>query len=325
MTHPQHNTPTFSSRHRRAIIISVMAAAALYLLAVISTGYEQAWQAITRMGWQGWSILLVCSFLSYLVRYARWQYFLRLAGWTLPHRLHLLYYLAGFALTTTPGKAGETIRSVLLHPHGVPYHTSLATFFSERLLDVLVIAILASLILITFSEHLFYVLLAGLLLFSVLPILQSSVPDYVLNYLNAHVHRERLRHIIQHMVHLLRDAQHLLSSRPLYTGFTLGLLAWTIQGLAFYYILLHSGFETRLSLALGIYALSLLAGAVSMIPGGLGSTELAMGLLLAAAGAEQHAVLTIPVISRLGTLWFAVLLGFAAGGLLSLRGTRPQN
>ena len=302
-----------------------MAAAALYLFAVISTGYEQALQAFTRMGWQGWSLLIACSFLSYLVRYIRWQYFLRRAGLTLPHRLHFLYYLAGFALTTTPGKAGETIRSVLLHPHGVPYHTSLATFFSERLLDVLVIALLASLILTAFGEYLLYVLFAGLLLLSALPLLHSRLPVSLLYCLYMRLHGERLRHILRHLIHLLRDAQHLLSSRFLYAGFTLGLLAWMIQGLAFYYILQHSGFHTSLSLALGIYALSLLAGAASMIPGGLGSTELAMGLLLAAAGAEQHIVFTIPVISRLGTLWFAVLLGLAAGGLLSLRASRPIN
>lgn len=318
----RHDTASaLSSRHRRAIIISIMAAAALYLGAVIISGYEQAWQAFTRPGWHGWLLILACSFISYLVRYARWQYYLRLAGWSLPHRQHFLYYLAGFALTTTPGKAGETIRSVLLHPHGVPYHTSLACFFSERLLDVLVIALLASLTLTAFAEHTLYVVLAGLLLLSILPILHSPLPLAALNSLQARLRHGRLRRGLQHMLHLLDDARRFLALRTLYLGLALGTVAWTIQGLAFYYILQQAEFHTSLTLALGIYALSLLAGAASMLPGGLGSTELAMGLLLAAAGAEQHVVLSVPVISRLGTLWFAVLLGFIASGFLGRRRT----
>ena len=118
----------FSLRHRRAIILSLSLAAMLYLAVVMLTGTKDTWQIFTRLGLGGWCILLSCSFCSYLLRFVRWQYFLRRVDRRLPSRLHLAYYLAGFALTTTPGKAGETIRSVLLRPHGVPYPTSLASF-----------------------------------------------------------------------------------------------------------------------------------------------------------------------------------------------------
>ena len=69
---------------------------------------------------------------------------------------------------------------------------------------------------------------------------------------------------------------------------------------------------------MGIYAVSLLAGAASFIPGGIGSTEIVMGLLLAASGADNSIAITAPLISRLSTLWFAVAVGFIATGLLSL-------
>lgn len=312
----RRNTSLLSARHRRAIAISVMAAAALYLAAVIATGYEQAWHAFFHLGWHGWLLLLACSFSSYLIRYVRWQYYLRRAGWHIPHRLHFLYYLAGFALTTTPGKAGETIRSVLLRPHGVPYHTSLASFVCERLLDVMVIAMLASLLLTLFTEHALFVVLAGASLLAILPLLHSPYPARMMTWLQTLTRSQRIQRGLQHMLHLLGDARMFLAPRMLYAGFALGALAWTIQGLAFYYVLQQAGMQITLVLALGIYALSLLAGAASMIPGGLGSTELAMGLLLGAAGADQALVLTVPVISRLATLWFAVLLGFIATGIL---------
>ncbi len=71
---------------------------------------------------------------------------------------------------------------------------------------------------------------------------------------------------------------------------------------------------------MGIYAVSLLAGAVSFIPGGIGSTELVMGLLLSKLGADNTVFMTAPLISRLSTLWFAVIVGlFAASGINFVR------
>lgn len=100
-------------------------------------------------------------------------------------------------------------------------------------------------------------------------------------------------------------------------GLITGLVSWSIQGFAFFFILHSLGFETSIAIAMGIYALSLLAGAASFIPGGIGSTELVMGLLLSASGADNAIAITAPLISRLSTLWFAVAVGFIATGILS--------
>ena len=304
--------PLFSYRHRRAIILSLFAAALLYLVAVVASGAGNAWQAFSRLGIAGWLLLLGCSFCSYLLRFVRWQYYLRRAGWTLPPRLHLAYYLAGFALTTTPGKAGETIRSVLLRPHGIAYPTSLACFFSERLLDVVVVALLATLTTVAFTEQHGFILIVFAITLAVIPFVHSPLLLKLLRAWHTRSQSDRIKTLLEHLTQLLHDARNFLALRPLYLGLLLGIAAWGLQGFAFYYLMQVLGFDAPLPLAMGIYAISLLAGALSMIPGGIGATEAAMALLLAAAGANTHTAVIIPLISRLSTLWFAVGLGLVA-------------
>lgn len=319
---PRH--PLFSYRHRRAIILSLFCAALLYLIGVLVVGTAAAWQAFTRLGPGGWFLLLASSFCSYLLRFARWQYYLRLAGWRLPPGLHLAYYLSGFALTTTPGKAGETVRSVLLRPHGIPYPTSLACFFSERLLDVVIVALLASFAMAASTEQHGFIIVVFAITLAVIPFVHSPILLKLLQAIYARFESERIKNLLDHLIRLLQDARVFLALRPLYIGLVLGLAAWSLQGVAFYYLIQVIGFDASLPLAMGVYAISLLAGALSMIPGGIGATEAAMALLLAAAGAGPQIAVVIPLISRLSTLWFAVGLGLMASLWLGSHQRPPE-
>lgn len=323
-----HNTTRpagFSLRHRRAIILSLAITALIYLIAVIATGAGEAARAFSRLGITGGLLLLACSFSSYLLRFVRWQYYLRRAGWRLPWHLHLAYYLAGFALTTSPGKAGETIRSVLLRPHGIPYPTSLACFFSERLLDVIVVALLATLSTFAITRQHSLILIVFVVTLAVIPFIHSPLLLKLLQALQQRLHFPRIRQLLAHLQQLLQDARIFLAWRPLYLGVLLGGLAWSLQGFAFYYLMHTQGFDLSLPLAMGIYAIGLLAGALSMIPGGIGATEAAMALLLAAAGAPTQIAIIVPLINRLTTLWFAVGLGLLASAWLGSRRRDPES
>lgn len=318
MQHPR-TQPLLSQRHRRAIFLSLALTALLYLIVVILSGRHEAAQAFSRLGFSGGLALLGCSFASYLLRFARWQYYLRRVGWHLPLHLHFAYYLAGFALTTSPGKAGETIRSVLLRPHGVSYPTSLACFFTERLLDVIVVSLLATLSTFAIIRQHSLLLIVFIVTLSVIPFIHSPLLIGLLRWLQHKLRPGRIQHFMSHLQSLLQDARTFLAWRPLYLGLALGLAAWALQGFAFYYLMHTLGLELRLPLAMGIYAVGLLAGALSMIPGGIGATEAVMALLLAAAGASTELAVIVPLINRLTTLWFAVALGLLANTWLGSR------
>ena len=79
---------------------------------------------------------------------------------------------------------------------------------------------------------------------------------------------------------------------------------------ALYILLIELGANVTMQQAIFVFTFSMLVGAISMLPGGLGSTEATMFALLTIAGVEADTALAATAIIRATTLWFAVLLGF---------------
>lgn len=100
-------------------------------------------------------------------------------------------------------------------------------------------------------------------------------------------------------------------------------LAWGLEGLSLYLIADSLGIGISLATGIGIYAIAVLAGALSFLPGGLGGTEAVMGVLLIASGADSATAVAITLLCRIATLWFAVALGGVAVGVLGIRAGRP--
>ena len=84
---------------------------------------------------------------------------------------------------------------------------------------------------------------------------------------------------------------------------------WFAEGAAFFLVLRHFGADITLLDAVFVFAFSAIVGAISMLPGGLGSTEATMVLLLKALGMGLDSALASTAIIRVATLWFAVGLG----------------
>ena len=67
------------------------------------------------------------------------------------------------------------------------------------------------------------------------------------------------------------------------------------------------------ALSFFVYGTATIAGAIAMLPGGLGGTELAMRTMLDRLGGVPIApAAAATLLVRLATLWFAVALGFVA-------------
>ena len=92
-----------SRRLRRSLAISCLQSGAI--LTVLFTHYA-------KLGWAEGAAILGLSLLNYALRFVRWQWYLSRLGHAIPAPQRALIYLAGFALTTTPGKAGEAGRGI---------------------------------------------------------------------------------------------------------------------------------------------------------------------------------------------------------------------
>ena len=70
-----------------------------------------------------------------------------------------------------------------------------------------------------------------------------------------------------------------------------------------------------------VFCLAAVAGAVSLLPGGLGAADFSLLGLLRLVEVPEAAAILATILVRLATLWFAVLLGFATLPV-ALRGLR---
>lgn len=310
-------------RFQKPIVLSLLFAIGLYFGAMFIGDFRETGAAIARLGWVGWIIILSLSLFNYVLRYIRWDWYLRrLSGISLNQPMHIAYYVSGFALSTTPGKAGETIRSLYLKRHGISYSNTISTFFVERFQDLLTIVLLSVAAALLFDGYAILVILTALFVFSSLPVLHSK---YVINKFQQTVTRlpEKAAKIGTHLVNLLQSSAVLLKNKELFGGIALGIVAWTAEGVGLWYLLIKLGQDIDLIAAISIYGIAVLVGAISFLPGGLGSTEAVMGLLLISAGVPEPIAIAATLICRIATLWFAVILGIVVAGGLALRGIVP--
>ena len=255
----------------------------------------------------GLAAAMLCL-LNYLLRGWRWR------GWMAHYQRPLgvleglRLYVAGYALTPTPGNVGEAVRGLWLVHQPLSTAQSLAIFGAERLADLFCLLLIALPALGWLWWHSawgvtswglgFWGWSAGLLALAVLA---------------AFVVARRFVRQPRWAARLawLQEAWHCLAHQP-WRWLALTLAAWAAQGLAVALLCRAAGLDLSAWLAAGFYALAMVGGALSALPAGLGGTEAVLVALLVGQGAAVGTAVALTVLVRLLTLWLAVALGLLA-------------
>lgn len=260
--------------------------------------------------------LMGISLFSYLPRYLRWHWLLSRSGYQVGWFYGFIAYLAGFAFTATPGKVGELIRIRYFSRVGVPANISFGAFIYERALDLIVVLLLGSLvisrpdllILALSFVVIFIVLLVGI---AVNPRLLTKLSIFLNSYSWL-----RLAKLILLMRDGLSSCRSWCNPMDLIISIGYGIFAWALTSYGFMWLLNDLGLSIKPLEAFTIYPLAMLAGAVSMLPGGVGSTELSIVLLLGIYGVSVSIATIAAIGIRFATIWFAVVTGFICLGVL---------
>lgn len=303
----------------RAVVWSVLLSALAYLGFALWGGWQSVADAVGAVGMPGMVLVLGLSLANYGLRFLRWQAYLGALGHAVPWWPSLRIYVAGFALTTTPAKAGEALRSVLLIPWGVPVPASLTAMVSERLSDILAVVLIALLGLAAYPDA--RPLIAGSAAVTLAALVALSSHGLLSGIHSSVRGSGRVSRLLRHLTRILMQARTCHSPRLLALATGLGLAAWLAEAWAFHLVLAWMGADVEPTLAMAFYAISMLAGALSFMPGGLGGAEAAMIAMLHWAGVGTAESIAATVLIRLATLWFAVGLG--ALSLLRLQSTVP--
>lgn len=281
-------------------------------------------QLADRLGgfqWSAFAAALGLALANYAIRFARWELYLRRQAVHIPLSASALVFGAGLALSITPGKVGELVKSYLLRAlHDAPATRTAPVVVAERVTDLVALVLLGLLGVAAYGIASTLVLAAAGLATGGLVLLAWPRPTRALIDLATHprlVRRWRapLHDIYGGLATLCRPG-------PLAAATALALPAWACECVGFAVIVrAFPGAHVDLGLAMVIYASTTIAGALSFLPGGLGVTEGAMTLWLVhgAARLDGATAVDATLLTRLATLWFAVALGLGCLALARRR------
>lgn len=306
-------------RYLRRILFALLFGVVLYGVFVAVSGYRELSDSLQRLSWLSFVAALGLASANYGFRFLRWQYYLRVLGISgVRASDSLLVFLSGFVLTVTPGKVGEVFKSaVLQETHDIAPERTAPIVVAERLTDVIgVVALIlvGSTSLPGGSSW----LLAGVLCIAVgLTAIFWQRPTL---WLLHRMEQGWMARVVPKFRTALGELRVLASPRVLALPALLSMVAWSLEGYALYVLLRGFGQAVSVAPACFFYATATLAGALTPLPGGLGVTEtLIQQQLVRLGGVATGAATASMLLVRLATLWWAVIVGFIALGLLKLR------
>ena len=308
---------TIIDKFRSGLVIATSLGVLVYVGYALWAGWDKVASALVSFDLRWLPLLLLLSLGNYGIRYLRWELYLRTLNIKVAWKTSLAIFLTGLAMTITPGKVGEFLKSYLLKQSaGIPMATSAPVVLAERITDLLSLLLLASFGVASYGgeDGLLVLVVAAVAVFVALFVLQSRVlTEGVLSFLGRLPIGARVAPKIEE---LLASSRSLLGMRPLLLGLLLATVAWFCECLGYYWAFdaFPDSPGLELPVAVFAYSFSTVAGVVS--PGGIGPTDI--GLIELACqftdGLSERRDLAAAAsfVVRLCTLWFAVLLGAVA-------------
>lgn len=282
--------------------IGLIAGVVIYFAMTIYGDYDRVLTAISSFYMGYIPILLILAFTNYLLRALKWHYFFKVLILDISLKENLWVFLSGLLMAVTPGKFGEIWKSWLIRDlRGYDLRRTVPIVFMDRITDVVAMLTLASFGVFVFRVSILSFTLVVAILLSMLMVLRSKT--IMLKIFGKSARFDNLRDAYLSSLDLLK-------LRPFILTVLISLVAWFMECLAFYLTFRGLSVEVGLFESTFIYAISSIAGALTMLPGGLGVTEASLaGLSSHLMMLDESTTVAATLIIRTVTLWFAVGIG----------------
>ncbi|MEM7480592.1 MAG: lysylphosphatidylglycerol synthase transmembrane domain-containing protein [Acidobacteriota bacterium] len=307
---PDDSRPDLDHLGRRLLLPAVLGLLALVGLTVFADAKDLA-ASLKSFDPALLAPVLGLSLVNYVLRFVRWQMYLSALGVSLPLGRSLAVFLVGFVLSVTPGKAGELGKAWLVRQlGGGPARRVVPAVLAERVTDLLGVVLLLAVGALPFPGGRWIALggVACVLAASGLLTWRRGA----LAVLHAVGRLPLIRRFVHHFEEMYDLLRTLVSPRLMAAGLALSAVAWGAEAVGFLVVARDYAPQMGLFASLFDYAASTLAGALSMLPGGLLASEGTLAALLGAQGLNAADAASATLIIRVATLWFAVALGLLA-------------
>jgi glycosyltransferase 2 family protein len=304
-------------RLKRNLILALALGVAVYLILAVFSGFGDLQKALDGFDYALVPAILGLVLLSYVGRFFRWLYYLKLLKVSVPLGTNAAIFAAGLSMTISPGKLGEVLKSVFVRQtSGAPVARTAPAVVAERATDgtgMVAWGLLGAFALDLGPGTLVVFLAVAAFGIAVLRSKRLSLlAERVLRKLPL------LNRFALHLHDFHASSNELLAARPLVVGTLISFLSWGLECLGVYLCAVGLGVERPFLLVVFVFATSSLIGVLSMLPGGIGAVEAGLtGQFVAVAGLSVGIAVALTLLIRLATLWFATLVGIL--GLFAVR------
>lgn len=244
---------------------------------------------------------LALTFAGLSLRTARWGVIVREKQ---PVSWRDLYVIqcSGMAVSHfSPGKVLEAAKVLPLKALGVTYSYSILSIFWERVMDIAVLFAFALLAFPLLDPNIRYALVAVMAIVALTAIASFR-------------HLDKLVRLASKLPVIGKSAAklevHNFKKRTLAAAFLLTLLAWMLDAAGAWLAFKAMGMQMDFIFLTTAFLGSILAGIVTFLPGGLGSTEAIMLFLLTPSGYAAEMLLGGVLVARAFTLGLSAIVGF---------------
>jgi len=303
---------------KRKFLITLAVAGLLYLAFTIYADFNKVIFTFGQFDWVLLPLLLFLSLLNYFTRFLKWNYYLSIIKVNIKIVDSFSIFMSGLIMSVTPGKVGELLKSYLVKEvTGVPVSKTAPVVFTERVTDFLSLLMIA--LFGTFAFNYGFGISISVSVFFIVVIYIISNKKLSLAIISFAERFKLVKKYITQLHHVYESSYQLLRPAPLIKMTLLSLISWSFECLGYYLILLNFDVTFGIFWASFSYAFAIIAGAISMLPGGLGITEGSLTFLLIERGVANEIAVTTTFLVRVVTLWFAVLIGIVSVSLYQKR------
>ena len=292
------------------LILVLVAAVGIYAIFLFTSDFNIITEKISNFKINYLPLILFLVTASWCPVFIKWHFLLKNCEIDIPLTRSITVFLSGLAFDITPGKLGALMKSQILKTSfNIPRTKTAPIVLVEKVYD-LIGAILASIIgIIILGMDVYLIIIAILVLAMVFFFLYYRPASEL--FFKRVTKTKFFSKYVENISEFNKTVQKSTNVKVATICILLAVTYWFIVSTAVYYTLI--GFDINILdylKVLSIYAISILLGAISFIPGGVGITEGALAGLFTLEGIDVSTALILSVIIRIFVLWYSVSIGF---------------
>jgi uncharacterized protein (TIRG00374 family) len=289
--------------------IGFAASLAVFFGIAIFGGFQNVLGTITHAKLYIYIFAFLSVLGSLILRFVKWNYFLKVMGLKVPLKKNLAVYFSLYAMNITPGNVGRVVAAYTLNRiTKIRFINIVPIVTMDIFTDFIGFAVLAILAAIYFHKYITYIAILDIVL--LLPFL-FILNGWLYSFLKKLLRKSSfIKNFTPYGEEYFASQSKLNTPKVYAVSLFVTLPAAFLSSMTLFFSLLALGVIPSLSGSVFVYSSSTIFGMASAVPGSIGVTD---GALVALIGSVFHLdaslASAVTIMSRLADLWFSVILG----------------